>query len=133
MNKKIGGVVCFYIWDDAAAGVAGCDSRGLMVKKAIASNNAEIHIRINPMPKAMINTAPMSNSNPEVENKPTPVFAESDTTERLMKKAAMIENTQRITKTARSPARKGKMAVGFILDVSGVKPESADQSPFQVG
>jgi hypothetical protein len=104
-----------------------------MRKKAIASNSAEIQIRINPMPKRMINTAPMSSSNPAVENKPTPDFAESVPSERLIKNAASIENTQRIMNTTINPVRKGIMLSRVIFDVLGVRPESAVQSPFQSG
>ena len=82
------------------------------------------------MPKRMINTAPMSNSNPAVENKPTPDFAESFTSERLIKNAAIIEDTQRIINTAKIPVRKGVMLSRDKFDGLGVKPESAVQSPF---
>jgi len=85
------------------------------------------------MPKRMINTVPMSSSNPAVENKPTPDFAESVPKERLIKNAAIIEHIQRIINTAKSPARKGAMLSREIFDGSGVRPESAVQSPFQSG
>jgi len=85
------------------------------------------------MPKRTINTAPMSSSNPAVENKPTPDFAESVPSERLIKNAAIIEDIQRIMSTAKIPARKGIMLSRVIFDVLGVRPESAVQSPFQSG
>lgn len=73
----------------------------------MASNSAEIQIRINPMPNRMINTAPIRSSNPAVENKPTPDFIESVLSERLTKNAEIIENTQMTMNTAKIPARKG--------------------------
>ena len=85
------------------------------------------------MPKPMINTEPMSISNPAVENKPTPDFAEREISERRTKKVAIIANTQRIRRVAKIPARKVPMASKVMLDTSGVKPESAVQSPFQPG
>jgi hypothetical protein len=81
----------------------------------------------------MINTAPMSSSNPAVENKPTLDFSESVPKERLKKNAAIIENTQRITNTERNPIRKGATLSIVIFYGSGVRPESAVQSPFQSG
>jgi len=81
----------------------------------------------------MINAAPMSSSNPAVENKPTPDFAESVSSERLTKNAAAIENTQRIMNTEKTPARKGIMLFRERFEGLGVRPESAVQSPFQFG
>jgi len=85
------------------------------------------------MPKRMIRTAPMSSSSPVVENKPTPDFAASVPRERLIKNAAIIANTQRITIMAMIPVRKGIMLSKLRFDMLGVNPESAVQSPFQSG
>jgi hypothetical protein len=81
-EKKKRVMLVFYICAGAAAEVAGCVCCGFIWKKATARSNSEIHIRSNPMPTAMINTAPMSISKPDVENKPTPDFAESEISER---------------------------------------------------
>lgn len=81
----------------------------------------------------MINTEPISMSNPAVENKPTPDFTESEISERRTKKVAMIANTQRTRRAAKSPARKGKNASTEKFAGSGVNPESEVQSPFQLG
>ena len=81
----------------------------------------------------MINAAPMSSSNPAVENKPTPDFADSVFSERLTKNAVIIENTQRIMNTVKILARKGKMLFRERFEGLGVRPESALQSPFQFG
>ena len=111
----------------------GSSCRGLSWKKAIASISAEIQIRISPIPTRMINTAPMSSSNPAVENKPTPDFSESVPKERLKKNAAIIENTQRISNTVKIPTMKGAILSIEIFVGSGVRPESAVKSPFQSG
>ena len=74
------------------------------------------------MPKAMINTAPMSISNPVVENKPTFDFAESAISERRAKNVAIIPNTHKIRNAAKIPAMKGKIASRVKFDRSGVKP-----------
>jgi hypothetical protein len=99
----------------------------------MASNRAETQIRINPTPKMMINTEPMSSSNPVVENNPTPDFCERFSSERLAKKADIIENAQRMINTAKIPTRKGARLLIDRFEGLGVKPERAVQSPFQSG
>jgi len=71
------------------------------------------------MPKIMINTAPMSSSNPAVENKPTPDFAESVRSERLIKNVAIMADIQRIINPAKIPVRIGVMLSRVRFDGSG--------------
>jgi len=95
--------------EDAVA-YTGCCVEGFTVKKAIARSKAAIHIRIRPKPKTMMSRAPISSSNPAVENRPTVVFDETSFSDFLMKKAAMIEKTQRIMKTTIAAETKGSMS-----------------------
>ena len=81
----------------------------------------------------IVNTAPISNSNPAVPNKPTPAFAESEFSDFLMNIATIIAVKKRITSITRNAVRKGIIAVGSIAVKSGVKPVSDDKSPFHVG
>ena len=85
------------------------------------------------MPNSMSNTEPMSSSNPVVENKPTPDFSERLLSERLTKSIAIMEDAQMIINTVKIPTRKGVMLSGEKFDKSGVRVESAVQSPFQSG
>ena len=130
-TEKMGVGICR--WIGGAVGVVGYACWGFIWKKAIASNSAEIQIRINPMPKRTINAAPMNISNPAVENKPTPDFAESVPSERLIKNAAIMPVIQIMMNIARSPARNGKILSRDKFDGSGVRPESVAQSPFHPG
>ena len=102
------------------------------MKKAIANISVAIQIKMNPTP-SMINAAPINSSKPVVENKPVADLTEISFSERLKKKAAIIAKIQTTTITNRIAARKGIIAEGSMLLVSGVMPESDAQSPFQLG
>jgi len=53
-----------------AAVFVGCSGLGCILKKAIAKISVDIQIRRRPSPKSIISTAPISNTNPVVENNP---------------------------------------------------------------
>ena len=81
----------------------------------------------------IVSTAPISNINPVVPNKPILAFAESVFSDFLINIATTMAVKKRITSITRNAVRKGIMANGSIALMSGVKPESDDKSPFHVG
>lgn len=106
---------------------------GLIEKKAIARINIEIHMRMKPI-AMIVNTAPISNSNPVVPNKPTPAFIESVLSDFLMNIATIMAVKNRINSTIRIAVRKGVMALrSTILLRSGGELGIDVQSPFHPG
>ena len=97
----------------------GCSGCGFIWKKAIAINNAAIHIRMKPM-KIIVRNAPMSSSKPPVENNPTLVFVERVFSDRLAKKAATIAKTQRITRTKNTAPIMDVTSPWVMFDVCAV-------------
>ena len=83
--------------------------------------------------KTIVSTAPISNSNPVVPNKPMLAFAESVFNDFLMNMATIMAVKKRITSITRNAVTKGIRAVISIALMSGVKPESDDRSPFHDG
>ena len=80
-----------------------------------------------------IKTAPINISSPAVENRPIPDFSESLPKDLLMKNAAIIAKTHRISRTVKIPIINGAMLSKEMLVGSGFRPERAAQSPFQSG
>ncbi len=84
----------------------------------------------------MTSTAPINSSVPAVENSPTFVFDASCLSERLMKKAVIIANTQSVANTNIAAVMNGIMSPKPMLFVFGIIPERdviVVQSPFQLG
>jgi hypothetical protein len=90
-------------------------------------------MRMNPI-AMIVNTAPISNSNPVVPNKPTPAFVESVLSDFRMNMATIMAVKNRITSTTRIAVRKGVIALrSIMLLTSGGEVGIDVQSPFHPG
>jgi len=114
-----------------------CSASDFIWKNAIAINSAATHIRMKPVPKAIVRNAPMSSNRPPVENNPTLAFVERVFSDRLAKKPATMAKTHRITSTKNTAPITDATSLPVMFAVCGVLPEidaaKFDQLPFQDG